>query len=276
MLEEMPEFQIPRDDSTPTAPSPDVEVMRASSLWDWRDLVLFLGFALVALVLTYVLVIVGYAALTSLIGGRLDPNALQHDTVLNIAFQMVLYGLLFGFLYFLVAVYHNRPFWSSFKLRKLTRRQVLGYIAGGFFVAVGVQFAPTLLPDKQDFPLEQMFTSPQVALALGVFATLIAPFMEELIFRGFLFSIFERQVGLLVAVIATAVLFALPHIPEYRGAWNHLLLVFLAGLVFSLTRGLTGSLTPSIVLHSAYNLTLMTGLFFATQHFRNLGFIVAR
>lgn len=120
MLEEMPEFQIPQDDSTPTAPSPDVEVMRASSLWGWPDLVLFLGFALVAFVLTYVLVIVGYAALESLIGGRVDPNALQHDTVLNIAFQIVLYGLLFGFLYLLVAVYHNRPFWSSFKLRKLT------------------------------------------------------------------------------------------------------------------------------------------------------------
>lgn len=276
MLEETPGFQIPRDDTTPAAPSPDVEVMHASRLWGWRDLVLFLGFALVALVLTDVLVIAGYDALKSLIGGRLDPNALQHDTVLNIAFQIVLYGLLFGFLYFLVAVYHNCPFWSSFKLRKLTRRQVLGYIAGGFFVAVGVQFAPTLLPDKQDFPLEQMFTSPQVALALGVFATLIAPFMEELIFRGFLFSIFERQVGVLFAITATAVLFAALHIPEYQGAWNHLLLVFLVGIVFSLARGLTGSLTPSIVLHFAYNLTLMTGLFFATQHFRRLGFIVAR
>jgi len=100
--------------------------------------------------------------------------------------------------------------------------------------------------------------------------------MEELIFRGFFFSIFERQVGLLFAIVATAVLFAIPHIPEYRGAWNHLLLVFLAGLIFSLARGLTGSLTPSILLHFAYNLSLMTGLFFATQHFRHLGSLLAR
>jgi len=275
MSEETPESGIPPDSYAPVTIPAAPAAIQGSSLWGWRDLALFLPFAFLSLLASNLLVVVGYAALKAMAGGRVDAKAVQNDPLFLLTLQLVFYALLFGFLYLLVVAHHRQPFWSSFRWRKLTARQTMGYFAGGFLLAVGVQFSPTLLPDKQDFPLEQMFTSPHVALALGGFATLVAPFMEELIFRGFLFSIFERQVGLLFAIVSTAVLFAALHIPEYSGAWNHLLLVFLVGVVFSLARGLTGSLAPSVVLHFAYNLSLMTGLFFQTQHFRTLGIVVA-
>jgi membrane protease YdiL (CAAX protease family) len=75
-------------------------------------------------------------------------------------------------------------------------------------------------------------------------------------------------VGLRFAIAATALLFAALHVQEYRGAWNHALLILIVGLVFSLARGLTGSLAPSIVLHISYNATQMIVLFFASDHFR--------
>jgi CAAX protease family protein len=118
-----------------------------------------------------------------------------------------------------------------------------------------------------------MFSSPLAAYAVAAFAIFIAPFMEELIFRGVLFAIFERQVNLMFAITITALLFAALHIPEYRGAWNHLLLILLVGGVFSVTRGLTRSLAPSVILHFAYNLSLIGGLYFQTQHFRTLGML---
>ena len=92
--------------------------------------------------------------------------------------------------------------------------------------------------------------------------------VEELVFRGLLFAIFERAVGMRFAVVATAVLFAGLHIPEYWHAWNHMFMILVVGVVFSLARGMTGSLTPSIILHIGYNSLMMTGLFFSTQHFR--------
>ena len=91
--------------------------------------------------------------------------------------------------------------------------------------------------------------------------------VEELVFRGLLFAIFERAVGLRFAVVTTAVLFAGLHVPEYWHAWNHMFMILVVGMVFSLARGTTGSLTPSIILHIGYNFLIMAGLFFSTQHF---------
>jgi membrane protease YdiL (CAAX protease family) len=127
-----------------------------------------------------------------------------------------------------------------------------------------------VLPDATQFPLESLFNSRAAAYAVGAFAILVAPFMEEMIFRGILFGIFESQVGLRFAILITAILFGGLHVPEYWGAWNHMFLIFLVGLVFSLARGMSGSLAPSVFLHVGYNASMMIGLFLSTEHFRNL------
>ena len=108
-------------------------------------------------------------------------------------------------------------------------------------------------PDTQDFPLEKLFNSRTASYAIGAFAISVAPVVEELVFRGLLFAIFERAVGMRFAVVTTAVLFAGLHVPEYWHAWNHMLMILVVGMVFSLARGMTGSLTPSIILHIGYN-----------------------
>jgi membrane protease YdiL (CAAX protease family) len=112
--------------------------------------------------------------------------------------------------------------------------------------------------------------------AIGAFAIGVAPVIEELVFRGLLFAIFERAVGLRFAIVATAVLFAGLHVPEYWHAWNHVLMILVVGVVFSLARGKSGTLTPSILLHIGYNASMMTSLFFTTQHFRALEGLFAR
>jgi hypothetical protein len=131
-----------------------------------------------------------------------------------------------------------------------------------------VLLVPPILPDADKFPLEQLFSSRASAYAVGAFAILVAPPMEELLFRGLLFAIFERQVGWRFAVLATAVLFAGLHVPEYWRAWNHILMILLVGVAFSLARGVTGSLAPSVLLHLGYNASMMIGVFIQTHHFR--------
>ena len=146
--------------------------------------------------------------------------------------------------------------------------RAFGYIIIGAVLSIGVQVAPTIFPDQSNFPLRDFFATPALSYAVGAFAVLVAPLMEELIFRGVLFSIFEDQIGKVFAVFSTAALFAGMHIPEYRGAWNHVFLLLIVGLVFSLARGVTGSIAPSVILHTSYNLTQLVILFFATDHFR--------
>lgn len=244
-----------------------------SNLWNWADLLLFLFLAAFSFLTSYFVVSLGYLGVHSLGGSHGIPPSGSEDSLLSLTLQFFFYGLLFGSVYLLVVVYHRKPFWSSIEWRKPTVRQMLGYLAGGFFLAMFVQLAPTVLPDKQDFPLQQMFSTPLLAYSVAAFAVFVAPFMEELIFRGVLFAIFERRVSLIFAIVATALAFGALHFYEYRGAWNHLMLIFLVGGVFSLTRGLTRSLAASVILHFAYNLTLIGGLYLETHHFRTLGLI---
>lgn len=238
--------------------------------WDLSDLALFIGFGALAFVVAYAAVMIGYVALGPLAGWHVPPRGSAETAYLSLALEGVFYLLLLAVVYALVTVRKRLPMWRGLKWKKPGLMQALGYFAAGMFLSLAVQFAPTIFPDRKNFPLQQFFSSPQVAYAVGVFAVLVAPWMEELIFRGVLFAIFEDRVGLRFAVITTAVLFAAMHIPEYKGAWNHLFLLLIVGLVFSFTRGLTGSLAPSVVLHMAYNFTQLVMLYFATDHFRSV------
>jgi hypothetical protein len=182
----------------------------------------------------------------------------------------VFYGLTIGCIYILVTVNLKQPFWLALRWHRITAGKLLACLAGGALMTVAVALFPSLLPDSSQFPLENLFSSRAAAYAVGAFAILVAPLMEEMIFRGVLFAIFESLAGLPFAVLVTALLFGGLHVPEYWGAWNHMFLIFLVGLVFSLVRGASGSLAPSVFLHMGYNGSMMLALFLSTEQFRNL------
>ncbi len=260
---EGPALADPSFPHAPVAPPP-------AQLWRLRDLLLFLAFVPLALLVADLSVNAAYALLKSHLGWQLTREALQTSPFFLLVLQSVFYGFVLGYVYLLVAVNYRQPFWNTLGWRRPTLRGVLGCLGGGIVMAAAVRVAPSVLPDTGSFPLEKLFSSPSAAYAVGGFAILIAPFMEELIFRGVFFAVFERRVGVRFAVLATAVLFAGLHVPEYWGAWNHVFLLFLVGVVFSLARGISGSLAPSVILHVGYNTGMMAGLFFETQHFRTL------
>jgi len=238
--------------------------------WGLRDLLLFIAFVPVGLFAANLLVSLGYALLRPTLHWHLTKQQLSSNPFFLLALQTVFYGLMLAFIYFLVTVERWQPFWATLRWRRITIRQALGCLAGGALMTVAIALLPPVLPDSTRFPLESLFNSRAAAYAIGAFAILVAPFVEEVIFRGILFAIFEQQVGLRFAILITAILFGGLHVPEYWGAWNHMLLIFFVGLVFSLARGKSGSLAPSVFLHVGYNASMMIALFLSTQHFRNL------
>jgi CAAX protease family protein len=247
---------------------------RERESWTFRDLILFLAFAAVSIPFSGFFVSLFYLQIHRAMGWRLPPSGIQTSAFLLIALQLTVHALLLGYIYFLIHVQFQRPFWETLGWRRPSMGKAFAYVFGGFLLAVLVEFAPTFLPDKTTFPLQRLFSSPEAAYATGAFAVLVAPFMEELIFRGVLFAFFERFGGLAFAVGFTALLFAALHMSEYSGAWNHLLLILVVGVVFSLARAWSGSLAPSVILHAAYNFALMLGLYFSTDHFRHLPALV--
>lgn len=93
-------------------------------------------------------------------------------------------------------------------------------------------------------------------IAALVIASGVAPLAEEVFFRGFLQAGLENRFGAWVAIIVTAVLFALVHILP-----GVLPPIFVLGLIFSILRFETDSLWPSIVLHAAFNALSVTAAY---------------
>ena len=95
----------------------------------------------------------------------------------------------------------------------------------------------------------------QRSLSLGGVVTslliggLLAPFVEELVFRGMLYNAWERQWGWFSAAVASSAVFSFMHPAVYIAQ-------FLGGLIFACVYRRTGSLRSSIVVHSVSNVLL--------------------
>jgi len=250
------------------SPQPPAPPLAPREIWKLRDLLLFVVFLPFALLASTLVVLVGYVVLRPFAGWHVPVDLAQRNPLFLLILQCVFYMLILGFLFLLAKLQHQQPLWKSLGWQKPTARQVAGYLLGGGGLAVGVSLALAMRPDTQEFPLEKLFNSRTASYAIGAFAIAVAPVVEELVFRGLLFAVFERAAGMRFAVVTTAVLFAGLHVQEYWPAWHHMLTILVVGMVFSLARGMTGSLTPSIILHIGFNSFIMTGLYFSTQHFR--------
>ena len=241
----------------------------APTPWTLRNLLVLLGCAFLALIAANFLAMAGYMVLVPKANWKLAPETLRYNAIFNASLLTTFHILFLGVIYLFLTVNHSLPFWEGLGWRKISTRAAGVCALGGVALAILIQFAPPLLPSSQDFPLQKLFNSPAAGYTIAAFAILIAPFMEELIFRGLLFAFFERLAGVPMAVVATAALFAALHVSQYWGAWNHVVLITLVGVCFSLVRGVTGSVTPAYVLHTAYNATLIAGLFWQTNYFRS-------
>jgi membrane protease YdiL (CAAX protease family) len=249
-------------------PQPPLPPLAPQEIWKPRDLLLFVAFIPFALLASKLVVLIGYVVMQPFTRWHVKVDAVQSDTIFLLIEQCVFYVFILGFLFLLAKLQHQQPFWKSLGWKKPTARQVAGYLAGGGGLAVAISVALAMRPDPQGFPLEQLLNSRTACYAIGAFAVAVAPVVEEVVFRGLLFAILERTVGMRFAVVTTAILFAGLHIPEYWHAWNHMLMILAVGMIFSLARGMTGSLAPSIILHIGYNSLMIAGLFFSTHHFR--------
>lgn len=76
--------------------------------------------------------------------------------------------------------------------------------------------------------------------------------------------------GRLLAVLMTSFTFAMVHGEQLGQAWGPLLVLFVVGLVLTITRVVTRSVTPGLLIHVGYNLTLFSVLYLGTDHFRHL------
>jgi membrane protease YdiL (CAAX protease family) len=149
------------------------------------------------------------------------------------------------------------------RFRRFPFRETLGWRSGGmkwwYYAAIlGSFFLIALLIGsyfpEQDNDLLRILRSSRLALYIVAFlATFTAPIVEEVIYRGVLYSAVQRTAGMPLAIVIVTVLFALVHVPQYYPSYSTIFLLTLLSLVLTTVRAMSKNLLPCIILHFVFN-----------------------
>jgi membrane protease YdiL (CAAX protease family) len=132
---------------------------------------------------------------------------------------------------------------------------VLTYFAISIFNAIWLTLVGTgSVPRSEDPTAAQLTVAGAVLVAFGV--AVVAPIVEEIVFRGYLFPALTRWKGPWLGAIVCGLVFGLAHCAVYPPQLLPLMAVF--GFFACLLFWFTGSLLPCVALH-AMNNALVTG-----------------
>jgi membrane protease YdiL (CAAX protease family) len=147
---------------------------------------------------------------------------------------------------------------------------MLRFLLAGAAFALAVEFASRWLPIPKSLPVDRFFTDTNGAYMMAAFGITLAPLLEELFFRGMLYPVLRRSVGVGLAILLTAIAFAFIHGAQLGYAWAPLLSIFVVGIVFTVVREKANSVAASFLMHCGYNLALFATLWVGSDHFRHL------
>jgi membrane protease YdiL (CAAX protease family) len=221
------------------------------------DLLLLLLIAIAGTFVLGVLVLLGFTAFgVSLTELRLSQRI---QGLFNIVCEVLLFAGLIGYLALQIGLRFRAPFWQTVGWRRLEVRRFpraltyVGFILGGFLLAFVVQLASAIFGTKATLPIQALFEDRLTAALLLVLAVLMAPFVEETIFRGYIYPVVARSFGRGVGVVATGTLFGLLHAAQLWGGWTEIGLLICVGVVFTYARAVKQTVLASYLLHVSYN-----------------------
>lgn len=146
--------------------------------------------------------------------------------------------------------------------RRGTPSQELFAALGGVAVAILWTFAMTYVfrgpSPKQYGPLVKMLSSGGWGrYAVAFTGVVLAPPVEELLFRGILLAGYVRRFGLVAGSVITTLLFVLMHLGETIHYLPALGVVTAVGIILLLIRLRTDSIFVAMAFHMTYNAVLM-------------------
>ena len=134
---------------------------------------------------------------------------------------------------------------------------VIGAVVLGLVVHTLTSF--NAAPRDVISPMDRFMQTGPLSLALTfVFAVILYPLLEEVLFRGLLFSALRASSTFWATLIATSLLFAALHFKQYGGHWVSMLAVLAVGAILAWLRERFGPvLWAPIVFHATYNLAVL-------------------
>ena len=199
-------------------------------------------------------------------------KAISHNAWFVLPMELAIYLLLIGSMAYLVWVRHRTSLGRAIRWNFPNSGRVLYALVGG----AGLAFCSDLVQITfsrwipKSLPITEYFQDRSSALLLAGFGVLVAPLVEELFFRGFLYPALARWTSPIPSVIVTAAAFASIHGGQLAYSLIPLLTIFGVGIALTVVRAVTKSVATSVLVHMAYNFTLFLQFYIGTHGFRNL------
>ncbi|MGB7985682.1 MAG: CPBP family intramembrane glutamic endopeptidase [Terracidiphilus sp.] len=211
--------------------------------------------------------------------------------------EAILYLVTFALSFFIFPLFWQKSFFAGIHWRgraALHSSWLLAVIAGGcFMLALLVE---ALTSNQKHAPIEDLFRTPSAAWTMFFFGVTLAPFFEEIAFRGFLLPslatawdwLIEKSTGkarlpldenghpqwsvaaMVIAAIPTSLLFALVHVDQQGRTLGPFLLLITVSLILCAVRLKLRSVAASTLVHSCYNFLIFSTMLIGTGGFQHL------
>jgi uncharacterized protein len=231
-----------------------------------------------------------------LFGWSLSPQAAATNVQLILATEAILYLFTFALSFVIFPHFWHEKFFAGLQWRgavALHRFWPLAATALGCAALAALD--EVLMPGPSNAPIEKMMRAPGAAWLMFAFGTTIAPFFEEMFFRGFLLPALctvwdwtaERLAqrpappldpnghpqwsisAMIAGSVLTSVPFALLHVDQQGHSLGPFLLLIVVSLVLCTVRLKTRSLAASTLVHACYNFIIFALALIGTGGFRH-------
>ncbi len=237
-------------------------------MWNGWDVLLIAALTFVAMVVLQLTVVKVAQLLWYPRESFLDAHRVEQKPILLIVSQFLVYIPVAVFMVALVEGKYHVRFWQAIRWNWPRAEWRLLALGAAMFFVLGL--LQSLLPVPRDTPFEHLFDRPLDAYLLSIIAVTLGPLMEELFFRGFMYPVLARRMGVAWGVALTALPFGLIHLPQYGWAWGAALVIFLVGVVCGVVRAVMRSVGASFLVHAGFNGTQMLIAVVMTQGFRHM------
>jgi CAAX protease family protein len=262
---------IPSDEAPIQVIEPVPKQPPENPLWNFLDVLLIAGFGFAAQIVLVELTI-GIAHSFSRFHG-LNMIEMSKQVVLLIPAETAGYLLLLVFMLRIVKGKYGAPnFLEAVQWNPPDLYKGLVALGGGAVLGLAIPLVSHFLDRwiPKSLPINDLFRDTKSAYMISLFGIFVAPFVEELFFRGFLYPALARKTGVTLAIILTAAPFALVHEGQLAHAWIPLALLFIVGAVLTYVRARTKSVATTVLMHMGYNSVIFFFVFIGTEGFRHM------
>lgn len=260
--------------------------------WSWPHLLVF-GVFVIGSLFTLQLAVILYISADRHLSQKQLQRLFESDPRLIIGMNLLWFALILFFLYITLAVLRDLPFWQSLGWKKLKSDPSEGkgrpwmYFLSGCGLSLFVALASSRVKDVDNVPIQEFLKNRTGAMLLMAMAVLVAPLVEETVYRGYLYPVLARitsavlqffgmesssatRTGVFTSILMTGTLFGLMHAPQLGYTWGLVGLLTIVGVIFTFARAWTGTVLASFLLHLGYNSMLAFTSIIATKGFTHM------